>query len=509
MKHINVKYSILIALLLLCFGCSDFLEESNPNQMTTDDFWTTENDLVMGINATYRPLRFNGSYSRWLHILYVSRSDEGFSESPNPHFQSYSNFKTGSYNDASAEGVLYPWLDMWKGVFWANQVLDNTPNIVMNDDLKNQIKGEAYFLRGVQYFNIASIYGKGPLKTTAFASSGSSPEILDQNELFEQAASDFEEAIKSLPLEYDSENIGRATLGAAKGMLMKVKMQQKDWDAAILLAEDIFDLKNSGGQPLYELVNNYRDNFSASNENNKESLFEVQFDYGKLDDISLGSSRAKFMGLPGPSWADAYACKWVYDEFTDKTTDNKVDPRRKMTLFSDDDDNANELYYGLRYSKFEDAKAGYVYWKKYTNYDIQTEEDYNSGINFRVLRLADVYLMYAEALNWGDGDKNTICEYMNKVRRRVGLNDINASSFTTQEAMLDQIKHERVCELAGEGNRWNDLVRWGELDDESQVTDIAENRDEEFLNFDIRYHKLFPIPYREVSLVPIVQNAGY
>ena len=89
-----------------------------------------------GINAAYRPLRFNGCYGRWLHVLYTSRSDEGWSHSPNPHFQSYSNFETGSYNDAAAEGIFFPWLDMYKGIFWANQVIDNAPDADMDPDLR-------------------------------------------------------------------------------------------------------------------------------------------------------------------------------------------------------------------------------------------------------------------------------------------------------------------------------------------------------------------------------------
>jgi hypothetical protein len=160
-----------------------------------------------------------------------------------------------------------------------------------------------------------------------------------------------------------------------------------------------------------------------------------------------------------------------------------------------------------------DNYSGYVFWKKYTNYDTQTEEDYNSGINFRVLRLADVYLMQAEALN----ELSRTAEaypFINKVRNRAGLSDLELSSVFTgigndQTKMREQIKHERACELTGEATRWFDLVRWGELDDDASINKIATERDADFLNFDKRYHKRFPIPYREVPLVPITQNLGY
>ena len=115
----KLKYILATVVLALALNsCSDdFLNRNNPNEMTTTDFWKTADDLQKGIDAAYRPLRFNGVYSRWLHILYVSRSDEGYSESPNPYFQSYSNFLTKNYNDDAAEAVLYTWLDLYKGIF--------------------------------------------------------------------------------------------------------------------------------------------------------------------------------------------------------------------------------------------------------------------------------------------------------------------------------------------------------------------------------------------------------
>jgi len=91
----NIYFIFILFILMSLSACSDsFLDKSNPNEMTTTNFWKTGADLQKGIDAAYRPLRFNGAYGRWLHVLYVSRSDEGYSESPNPYFQSWSNFLT-------------------------------------------------------------------------------------------------------------------------------------------------------------------------------------------------------------------------------------------------------------------------------------------------------------------------------------------------------------------------------------------------------------------------------
>ena len=509
-----MKYSIFILLILFLTSCSeDFLERTNPNEQSASDYWKTEEQMINGINAAYRPLRFNGCYGRWLHILYTSRSDEGWCHSPNPYFQSYSNFETGSYNDPNAEGILYPWLDMYKGIFWANQVIDNAPDAEMDEDLRNRITGEALFLRGLHYFNIAGVYGSGPIQTTSFAGGEQAP-IGNQAELYEQAASDFEEAMLLLPTDYEDDDVGRATEGAARGMLAKTLFQIKDWEGAEEQILIILDMTGSGGQTLYQLVS-YKDNFTAENENNSESLFEIQFAYGTEAGIDLGGQRAKFMGLQvdGAAWADADPRKSMYfDFYLEQTSSGDPDPRLKHTLFYLDPANPGELFYEQDWASWGLAPDA-VYWKKYTNYDTQVGEDYNSGINFRVLRLADIYLTYAEILN-ELGRTADAYPYINMVRNRVGLSDLESSTVFTgigndQEKMRIHIMHERTMELAGENWRWLDLERWGMLNNQADINWLRE-RDEEFENFVLGTHNLFPLPFREISLVPgLIQNPGY
>ncbi len=510
-----IKYFTVLLLVILISSCSeDFLERTNPNEQSSTDYWNTEEQMMNGINAAYRPLRFNGCYGRWLHILYTSRSDEGWCHSPNPHFQSYSNFQMGSYNDAAAEGILFPWLDMYKGIFWANQVIDNAPDAEMDEELRNRITGEALFLRGLHYFNIAGIFGRGPVQLTSFAGGGN-PVIGEQDDLFQQAGDDFRSAMALLPVEYADADVGRATKGAALGMLAKVLMQQKDWTGALEQIEALIDMKGSGGQTLYQLVSNYEDNFTASNENNSESVFEIQFAYGTQAGTDLGGQRAKFMGLQvdGCAWADADPRQTLYNDFfREKTSSGQNDPRLKQTLFYNDLSEPGELFYGKTWSQWALGPDA-IYWKKYTNYATQTGEDYNSGINFRVLRLADVYLMYAEVLN-ELGRTAEAYTHINKVRNRAGLTDLENSTVFTgigndQAKMRTQIMHERTMELGGENWRWFDLARWGMLDNQADINWLS-GRDPEFLNFKVGTHDRYPIPYREISLVPgLVQNPGF
>ncbi len=514
MKNIKILFSA-IALLFLMPSCSDkFLERLNPNEQPSSTFWKTEENLQQGLYAAYRPLRFNGCYSRWLHVLYVSRSDEGYSTSPNPYFQSYSNFLVGSYNDDNAEGVFYPWLDLYKGIFWANQVKDNAPNTETDDDLKNRIISEAYFLRGLHFLNIAGIYGRGPLALTSFASEQSA--IGEQPDLYARARADFQEAAKYLPAYYTENNdLGRATLGSALGMLAKVYAQEKNWTKVEEICREIFALKNQSGQPLYQLVSKYEDNFTDQNENNSESLFEVQYADGVEAGVELGCNRAKFLGLPvdGAAWDDATARNIIKTDLEkEKTVDGKVDPRLKQTLFYFDPDNPGELFYGKTWTAWN-LNKNKVYWKKYSNNYRRNFEDYNSGINFRVLRLADIYLLYAEALN-ELGRTSEAYAYINKVRARVNLPNLENSTVFTgigndQAKMRKQIMHERVCELTSEAWRWFDLERWGMFETAENIS-FLKSRDDDFENFTIGTNNRFPIPYREIPLIKgIKQNPGY
>jgi len=511
----TLKFILITVCLATLVFCEDMLELKNPNQPDSTYFWQTEKDLSEGLNAAYRALRFNGEYRRWLHILYVSRSDEGYSTSPNPTFVSYSNFITE--NSDNAEAVLYTWLDLYKGIFWANQVLDNAPDISMeNEELRKRIMGQAYFLRGIGHFNVAGVYGRGPV--TLSSNAENNPEISEQPEIYLQAMNDFEEAAKLLPTQWEEpKDLGRITQGGALGMQVKAAAQLRDWGKVKSLCETIFALKNNSGQTLYSLVPNYQDNFTEANENNSESLFEVQFMSGPVNGVGqMSQERAKFMGLPanGCSYDDATARNVIKTDMElEKTTDGKTDPRLKHTLFYYDPSTPNELFYGRTWMQWG-LNNSKVYWKKYTCYDTKTQETHeDNGINIRVVRLADIYLMYAEALN-ELGNTASSYEYINRVRARVGLPNLENSVVFTgigndQAKMRRQIMHERTCELASESWRWLDLERWGMFETQENISWLK-NRDADFDNFVIGKSNRFPIPYREIHLVPgLKQNPGY
>lgn len=539
MKQIFAKIMMVAALSLGLTACSDdWLSLTNPFQETADTFWETSEQFDQGLSAAYSTWRRPGYFSRWFQVLMILRGDEGWSESPNPEFQADANFVISAYNYESNEGLNLPWQAMYNSLYYVNQVIDNMNENgykLFSEEEANQILGQGYFIRGVAFWAIAGVYGKGPVQT----SSTQNGPIGTQEDLYRQALEDFTRASELLPTTWPSAEKGRVTKGGALGMMARMNMQlagikchrpwdsanqspeeaRAYWQAAKKNIEDIFALG------IYSLVPNWMDNFTEANENNAESLFEVNFKDGLINGKEVGNQRPKFLGLylsdGSGAWNDGSSRDWLLDEFNlERDKDGNVDMRKFHTLFYYDPaepQTATANYYGKTWPEWC-ATEGFsgmdfphkCYWKKYTSVETDNKtEDYSSGANLRVLRLADVYLMYAEVLNELDGDRTTAVEYINKVRRRVNMADLNASAFQTYDALLTQIKHERLVELCGECTRWFDLDRWGDLHEQAKVNEIAE-RDADFLNYKVGKNHLWIIPNHEINLWPgLTQNDGY
>lgn len=520
--------SVLAALMLMLpmSSCSDdWLSLSDPNLESSDTFWKTEEQFQQGLYAGYATLRRPGVFSRWFHIIMELRSDEGWSNSPNAEFQAVANFKMTGFSYEGNESVNLPWKEVSQMIYYVNQVVDNMNDHgydVMDKDTADGILGQAYFLRAIGFWYMAGTYGTYPCQI----SSVHDGEILNQEGLYRQAMIDFEAASKVLPKSWPASEAGRPTLGGALGMMARCNMQlagickrpwenrsseaTEYWKAAKKNIEDIFALG------IYDLVPNWLDNFTDVNENNKESLVEINFKNGLIDGKEVGMQRPKFMGLYISSgegaWDDGSAREWLLDEFDkERDKDGNMDMRKRYTLVWNDPTDKTS-YYGKTYAEWDQTEhfLKKCYWRKYTSIDTDNlPEDYSSGTNFRLLRLADVYLMYAEVLNELGENRATAVEYMNKVRRRVNMRDLNAASFNDYEALKDQLRHDRLVELCGECVRWNDLDRWGDIHTQEGVNKLAE-RDPDFDTYRVGLTHLYVIPQHEISLFPgLTQHPAY
>ncbi|MDE6098853.1 MAG: RagB/SusD family nutrient uptake outer membrane protein [Muribaculaceae bacterium] len=520
--------SVLAALMLMLpmSSCSDdWLSLSDPNLESSDTFWKTEEQFQQGLYAGYATLRRPGVFSRWFHILMILRSDEGWSNSPNAEFQAVANFKMTGFAYEGNESVNLPSKEVSQMVYYVNQVVDNMNDHgydVMDKDTADGILGQAYFLRAIGFWYMAGTYGVYPCQISSLYDG----EILDQEGLYKQALADFDAASKVLPDSWPASEAGRPTKGGSLGMMARCNMQlagicKRPWEnrsqeageywlAAKKNMDDIFAMG------IYDLVPNWLDNFTDVNENNKESLVEINFKNGLVDGKEVGMQRPKFLGLYISSgegaWDDGSAREWLLDEFDkERDKDGNMDIRKRYTLtWNDPTDNTN--YYGKTYAEWDQSEhfLKKCYWRKYTSVDTDNlPEDYSSGTNFRLLRLADVYLMYAEVLNELGQDRATAVEYMNKVRRRVNMRDLNPAVFGDYESLKEQLRHDRLVELCGECTRWNDLDRWGDIHTQEGVNKIAE-RDPDFDTYRVGMTHLYVIPQHEISLFPgLTQHPAY
>jgi hypothetical protein len=411
------------------------------------------------------------------------------------------------------------WGHHWRGVYRANQVITNVAGIDMDATLRDRYIGEAKFLRAWYYYNLTTIWGNIPLILEP-SQPNDKPSQVSQAEVWAQIEKDLMEASAVLPESYSGDDIGRATKGAAQGMLGRVYLQQgKNQETVDALAY----LISGTGSGQYGLIPNYYDNFRHTTENNQESVFEIQFKMrpeNTGDDAptsNVGTSRAPFFAPPGHGFNDANMHRWVVHEFLkERTKTGERDPRLAVTALYDSTDERGPdftMVYGSSFTS-KDYDAGIfsrVWYRKYLNDELRLNEFevFNGPKNFRSIRFADVLLMYAEALN-NLGRTADAYPFVDRVRERAGLEKLSVvKPGLSQAQFLQQLMHERVTELTGECVRWNDLARWGYFDDPAKLEELK-RRDPEFENFQIPRNKYMPIPQSEIDINPnLTQNTGW
>lgn len=502
---------ILIAFIAVSSGCKRDFNAPNPNAATIENFWQSGADATKGINAVYSTFYRTASlYSRWMFYHGILKSDEGFGSGGDGGLNNLMRFNQTNYDEPL---TAQTWNTLFVGVFRANQVIANVPGISMDDNLKKRIIAEAKFLRALFYFNLTLYYGRPPLMLKP-----SDPKDFPRNattaEAYAQVAKDLNEAVVDLPTGYTGDDLGRATKGAAYALLGKTYLQQKMYQPAL----DAFAyLVTGAGKNIYDLTSDYRDNFIISRENNIESVFEIQFNENLSestdDDVdetrinNTGTSIAQFFAPRDVGFNDGAARRWVVDEFLQETTVGGLqDPRLAVSFIFNNANPAGPnftMVYGQTFaSRYGNSQE--VWFRKLLNDHWKNGEGFRSPNNYRLIRYADVLLMYAECLN-GLNRTAEAYPFVDKVRQRAGLATLSvAKPGLNQVNFLTQLKHERVTELAGEGWRWADLVRWGDLGPALAA------RDPEFAGFIVGRHELYPIPQTDRDLNPnLTPNPNY
>ncbi|OYX86588.1 MAG: RagB/SusD family nutrient uptake outer membrane protein [Flavobacteriales bacterium 32-34-25] len=499
MKKIIITTTVLIGLLFTS-SCDNELVQSNPNSLTTEQYWKTESDAQAGVNSIYAMSYKDGLWARWIYFRLDLTSDEGYSNSPWIELADWTRFNYINYN--FWEGNVVTWRDTYKAIFRCNQVIANVPNIsFQNEDDKKKIIAQAKFLRAMHYYYAAVLWENIPIVLEP-SSPTDLPVQKNVTEVWAQIETDLNEAFTDLPPQWGADQTGRPDKGAAKAFLAKTYMQQRKWPEAKSALEYLI----TGAGARYSLVSNYRDNFTDVNENNSESVFEIQFGdqrKGGTDEsqsAAVSSNRAQFFAPRSIGWSDGQARIWLVDAFKEeKNKDNGLDVRLRYTLFYPDlladfgDKTYNKTWQWGNEAWFRKGSRDYY----------RDNEDYYSQVNYRLIRYADILLRYAEVLN-ETGNTADAYQYVDMVRARVNLEKlaiVHPEIGNDKTKFLERLKIERVLELTGESVRWEDLKRWGDLDTQTSVDKIA-LRDPDFNNFVVGKNHRLPIPQVEADNNP-------
>ena len=502
------KLSIALAaaaLMAVNSGCKDFLDTQRQGTYTADNYPYPQGGTPFDtfIFSAYDALRGYNYVSDAFMVATSIRSDDADKGSTptdgGADVIGMDNFPALTNGRANSL-----WAECYVMINRCNTILDqvyNNSEIVATPEMKMQAEAEARFLRGYTYFVLVRCYGQVPIvdKLTAIATNTPQSSAAETYAFIE---SDLQYAAAHLPLSWDKKFVGRSTRGAANGILAKVYLYQKKWAAAMAAANQVM----TSGQ--YDLSTPYTKIFGEDGENSKESVFEIQGTASAAVPTANGIQYASVQGIRGSgNWNFGWGWNTPSDML--EAAYEPGDPRKARTiLYTSTATTPGITVYG------ETTPVGLpnpkYNQKVLTNPAFRGLYNHLGGwwMNVRILRYADVVLMYAEAANELGGATNTTnaLAALNSVRARARGSNTNVLpnvTTTDQVALRDAIRHERRVELGMEHERFFDIVRWG-IDAEAMQaagkTAYNTNRD-----------RLLPIPQQQIDLSKGVlkQNPGY
>lgn len=462
MKKIIVLASLAT---LLLSSCGDSFFDLEPaSSVTIDKVYKTASDYNVAVIGCYSKLQ---SQVNFYTECCEYRSDNLSLSAPTAGTQD--RYDIDHFVEKASNGILSSyWANFNNNVYRCNLLLDQIDGAAFADNLKRQYKGEAMFIRALNYFNMYRIWGGVPAtKHVVSAAEALKIARYSDEQMYELIAGDLREIVDNnyLPDTYSSADMGRATSGAAKALLGKVYLTFHKWTEARDVLADLIG--------KYQLVKPISQVFDVNNKNNNEIIFAVHFN----KDVE-GEGHSYWYNITNAS-----------DE-TNQTSS-------LLNTFPTGDERKDLITY---------VKAANNVYLMNKFFDTKSPTFNVVGNDQIILRYADVLLMYAEALNEISYDASAgslALKYLNEVRERAGISDLTAKQLTSQEKFRKGILVERQREFPYEGQRWFDLVRMG-----FAKSVMAEN------GIEIKdYQLLFPIPQTEIEKVGdssvLWQNPGY
>lgn len=519
--------TILIVFFAFSFTmCKKQLDLAPIGGLTEQTFYQNEKDFDAASLAPYATMLgyyFEQFGPQWYQPVLFPDDDVTVRSNGSDNIEDFNWLPdNGSFRDM--------WQISYKGVQRANVILEQLPkaNGFADVSKKTRYEAEAKYMRAYFNFILAIHWGTPPVaKTTVKTLEEARMSNSQPGEIWDLIVSDLTFAKQNLPASWNTANVGRATSGAASGMLGRVLLYRAQWEnkpALYTAADAEFTSIIQSGR--YSLMSNFADNFALAKENNAESLFEVQFAYGRdnnwfPNEDGGGSGTGRYImwraaceqgvcadGANAVGYGFVHVVKPLQDAF------EPGDPRRKETIFREGDPfpSNNTPLFRAAWSVTGSTPSKYIVNDK-TGSEITGWQPNMGTNNERVLRYADILLMSAECKILGPTPNlAAAAALINQVRRRADPTGVilpSISSGLSKTEMFRALMHERRVELALEGHRYNDLVRWHRAGLINIKTDIDFGRTPANSNWSEK-NLLKPIPQRELDLNSnLKQNPGY
>jgi tetratricopeptide (TPR) repeat protein len=504
-----MKFMQRIAIFLIIFcmagtawNCSeDFLDITNENELTADNFYSRIANYQFALNGTYDAVKNLDLFGQTFYVQTLLAL---------PHESDYWNAQNRNEVTSTDGNVYIAWRGFYRIVARANDILDNAPKYVAKNETEKaeleKIVAQARFLRGYAYFHLVRLWGEEAyavdssrlavplnLKVASTRADLMAPRA-SVGKVYTQILADFKAAEAGLPATWDNNNVARVDQFAVKAFLGQVYLYMQNYQEAKKYFEEV--LANS----RYDLVETARYNglFQGTEEFSEESLWELNYTVDMQQNIwenGLGSGIALVLAPPGRGWSNCTPHGVNVKRFGS-------DPRLKICTYDPADLVADETGQMKPAGKSEFNFTGHSFRKYVPQAYCVLATNRNSGINYHMMRLADVYLMYAEVMNVLKDDV-TAAEYMNKVRRRAYGFDANTPKpsvdYTTlgNVQLRDSIREERFRELFGEGHRWYDIVRWKIVEKEVLKYNEMQKTQGQIVYQPKDYY--YPVPLQEVD----------
>ncbi|WP_159478147.1 RagB/SusD family nutrient uptake outer membrane protein [Dyadobacter sp. 3J3] len=510
----KTKYFLLAsttALVMLgASGCEDALQEKVYSQVATDDFYKTLDQAQLALNGVYTYL-WNDNYrdGQWVTLGDVTAFTligGGSANGSGDRSGIQNEWNTFSWTPDANE-LVTAWDYFYQVINRSNTLIDKLE--VADFQGKDKILGEAKFLRALFYFNLVRIFGGVPLhiKATTDLSEINKPRSTEA-EVYTQIVNDLKSSVELLsPLNKADLTAGKATAISATSLLAKVYLQQRNWKQAAEEAKKVMD------QNVFDLFADYENINNPDFQNGKEHIFSIQ--HGGNANSTSQIYQTRMIYLFGPP---AQTVKGVNVQF--HSLKDLVIFQAKKSFFTESPDTYRKwqsvrdkmpYYYknGIKELVRDTVTMYAPFLTKFHRVDFATGF-LKEGVNYPLIRYADILLTYAEATNETEGPTAPASEALNKVRRRArAVGTASEQSVKvypdltglTKESFRDAILKERAQEFVGEGHyRW-DLIRHNRLISNAKANGVAAATEK---------HNLFPIPTQQISRNnQIKQNPGY